>query len=179
MMRILDRLEDTAAQVVSQLGETLRADPAGGRAARRRERATPGWRAACTTGGSPTRPSRLIYPEEDHPTHSRLIAANLHGAYTRDGKGSRAAAIVDALLAASPEFAAIWREHPVAGPYCAPKRIQHPQLGLLELHCQTLVDPDQSQALLVYTAAPGSETTRSSNCSRSSATSAADTLVRR
>jgi hypothetical protein len=65
--------------------------------------------------------------------------------------------MVDVLLAASPEFAAIWREHPVMGPYCEPKRIQHPQLGVLVLNCQTLVDPDQSQALLVFTAVPGSE----------------------
>jgi hypothetical protein len=45
----------------------------------------------------------------------------------------------------------------VPGPYCAPKRIQHPQLGVIELHCQTLVDPDQSQTLQVFTAVPGSE----------------------
>ncbi|MEU8382761.1 transcriptional regulator, partial [Streptosporangium sp. NPDC048865] len=57
----------------------------------------------------------------------------------------------------SPEFAALWHEHPVLGPFCAPKRILHPRLGLLELHCQTLVDPDQSQMLLVFTAVPGSE----------------------
>jgi hypothetical protein len=101
--------------------------------------------------------SRLIYPEDDHPTHDRLIAANLRAAYTRDGPGSRAAALVDALLATSPGFTAIWREHPVMGPYCGPKRIRHPHLGVLELHCQILVDPDQSQSLLAFTAAPGSE----------------------
>jgi hypothetical protein len=101
--------------------------------------------------------ARLVYPEDDHPMHDRLITSHLHDAYTRDGAGSRAAAIVEALLAASPAFAAIWHEHPVMGPYCAPKRVQHPQLGLLELHCQTLVDPDQSQTLLVFTAVPGSE----------------------
>jgi hypothetical protein len=37
------------------------------------------------------------------------------------------------------------------------KRYQHPQVGLLELGCQTLVDPEQSQMLLVYTASPGTE----------------------
>jgi hypothetical protein len=30
-------------------------------------------------------------------------------------------------------------------------------VGDLELSCQTLLDPDQSHRLLVYTAAPGSE----------------------
>jgi hypothetical protein len=49
------------------------------------------------------------------------------------------------------------REYPVAGPYCGPKRLQHPEVGLLELHCQRLVDPDQSRLLVVYTASPGSE----------------------
>jgi hypothetical protein len=33
----------------------------------------------------------------------------------------------------------------------------HRELGALELECQTLLDPEQSHALLVYTAAPGSE----------------------
>jgi transcriptional regulator with XRE-family HTH domain len=156
MMRILDRLEDTPAQVVSHLGETLRQT--------RLAIALLG-DESCYTGMARslhfrwfTEPaSRFVYPEEDHPMHGRLIAANLHAAYARDGKGSRAAAMVEVLLAASPEFAAIWREHPVMGPYCEPKRIQHPQLGVLELNCQTLVDPDQSQALLVFTAVPGSE----------------------
>ncbi|MFC5825907.1 hypothetical protein [Nonomuraea insulae] len=34
---------------------------------------------------------------------------------------------------------------------------QHPQVGLLELHCQTLIDPDQSQMLVVCTASSGDE----------------------
>jgi hypothetical protein len=33
----------------------------------------------------------------------------------------------------------------------------HPEVGPLTLHCQVLLDPDQSQALLVYTATPGTE----------------------
>jgi hypothetical protein len=37
------------------------------------------------------------------------------------------------------------------------KRFIHPELGLLELACQHLVDPGQSHILLVYTAVPGTE----------------------
>lgn len=37
------------------------------------------------------------------------------------------------------------------------KRFVHPDVGVLELNCQRLLDPDQSHSLLVYTAAPGSE----------------------
>jgi hypothetical protein len=156
MMRILDGLEDAAAQVVSHLGETLKQTRLAV-ALLGDESVHAGLARSLHYRWFTDPASRLIYPEDDHPTHSRLIAANLHGAYTRDGRGSRAAAIVDALLARSPEFAEIWREHPVPGSYCASKHIQHPQLGLLELHCQTLLDPDQSQVLVVYTASPGSE----------------------
>ncbi len=38
------------------------------------------------------------------------------------------------------------------------KRFVHPDVGLLDLECQTLLDPYQSHLLLVYTAVPGSET---------------------
>ncbi|GAA3740314.1 hypothetical protein GCM10022205_28330 [Spinactinospora alkalitolerans] len=38
-----------------------------------------------------------------------------------------------------------------------PKRVLHDEVGMLELHCQVLHDLEQSQALLVYTAVPGSE----------------------
>lgn len=156
MMRIFDGLDDVAAQVVSDLGETLKqtrlsvallGDESVHHGLAR------SWHYRWFTDPA----ARLIYPIEEHDAQSRLIASDLHRAYTRDGVGSRAATIVDALLAGSPEFAEIWREHPVSGPYCAPKRIQHAQLGLLELHCQVLVDPDQSQSLVVYTATPGSE----------------------
>ncbi len=37
------------------------------------------------------------------------------------------------------------------------KHFVHPELGSLELSCQSLLDPEQSHMLLVYTAAPGSE----------------------
>ena len=37
------------------------------------------------------------------------------------------------------------------------KHFVHPELGALELTCQTLIDPTQSHSLLVYTAMPGTE----------------------
>ncbi|GAB2804196.1 helix-turn-helix transcriptional regulator [Actinoallomurus bryophytorum] len=156
VMRILDRLEDTPAQVMSHLGETLRQTRLAV-ALLGDESGYTGMARSLHFRWFTDPVSRFVYPEEDHPMHGRLIAAGLYAAYARDGNGSRAAAMVEVLLAASPEFAAIWREHPVMGPYCEPTRIQHPQFGVLELNRQTLVDPDRSQALLVFTAVPGSE----------------------
>ena len=154
MLRVFDGLQDAAAQVVTDVGETLKQS-----------------RLAVALRGDETRyrgldrslhyrwfaapDSRNLYPPEDHAARSRLIAGNLYAAHSRGGR--RAAEIVAALLAHSPEFAAIWRGHPVPGPFCAPERLTHPLVGPLELHCQILLDPDLSQSLLVYTAIPGSE----------------------
>jgi hypothetical protein len=101
--------------------------------------------------------SRQIHAADEHAKIGRTITAQLRAVYTREGGDSRAADLVDALLSASEEFTEIWREHPVIGAYCEPKRIQHSQLGMLELHGQSLVDPDQSQTLVVFTAAPRNE----------------------
>ena len=61
------------------------------------------------------------------------------------------------LLDSHPEFRALWQEHEVGIRPKEIKRYQHPVVGLLELSCQVLLDPEQSHSLLVYTAVPGSE----------------------
>ncbi|WP_151482405.1 helix-turn-helix transcriptional regulator [Streptomyces albicerus] len=156
MMRILDHLaDDTPALVVNHLGEALKQTRLAV-ALLGDQTAYTGWARSAHYRWFTDPASRLV-PLSDHPEQSRLLVADLYGAYTRDGGDSRAAELVDALCKASPEFAALWREHPVLGPYCAATRFQHPQVGTLELHCQTLIDPDQSQRLLVYTAVPGTE----------------------
>lgn len=62
------------------------------------------------------------------------------------------------LLARSDEFAALWDRHEIGLRPAGGKRLIHPEVGLLDLECQTLRDPEQSHLLLVYTATPGSET---------------------
>ncbi|MFD1275662.1 hypothetical protein ACFQ51_40840 [Streptomyces kaempferi] len=49
--------------------------------------------------------SRLVHPESDHAEQSRLLVADLHGGYTREGGDSRTAELVDALNRESPECA--------------------------------------------------------------------------
>ncbi|MEV7988612.1 helix-turn-helix transcriptional regulator [Micromonospora sp. NPDC085948] len=155
MMRILDRMHDTPAQVVNHLGETL-AQTAPAIALLGDETRHTGLARSAHHRWFTDPAARRLHPAEDHHTQSRLLVASLHASYTRDGRGSRAATLVEDLLTRSPEFAQLWREHPVPAGYCPPKRFLHPEVGALELHCQTLVDPDASQTLLVFTAVPGS-----------------------
>ncbi|MEV4518466.1 helix-turn-helix transcriptional regulator [Dactylosporangium sp. NPDC049525] len=156
MMRVLDRLDDTPAQVMNSLGETL-VQTRLAVALLGDETAFDGPARSVVYRWFTDPTSRGVYPEEDHPTHARIFTALLREAYTREGRTGRAATLVETLLTASAEFAEAWREHVVGVRHTDLKRVQHPELGVLELHCQTLVDPDQSQALLVFTAVPGSQ----------------------
>ncbi|WP_188510797.1 helix-turn-helix transcriptional regulator [Conyzicola nivalis] len=156
MMRIFDRLTDTPAEIVTELGETLRQTALG---------------AAIAGDASPrTGPSRSIgyrwfsdpaarelHPPEDHEFYSRLYVSGLRGAMVRRGPDSRAAHLATLLNENSREFAALWDKHEVGIAPRELKRYQHPTVGLLELNCQVLLDPEQAHALLVYTAVPGSE----------------------
>ena len=156
MLRILDRLADTPAQVMTELGETLAQTPAA-RALFGDETRYEGFMRSIGYRWFMEPSARDVYPVEDHPMHSREFTANIRTVYAKYGDRSRAGAIVQALLAESPEFAAIWETHEVRGTQPREKRVQHAEVGVMELQCQFLVDPEQGQTLLVLTATPGTE----------------------
>ena len=156
VMRVLDRLADTPAQVMTELGETLAQTPAA-RALFGDETRYEGFMRSIAYRWFMQPSARDVYPVEDHPMHSREFTANIRTVYAKHGDRSRAGAIVQALLAESPEFAAIWETHEVRGTQPREKRVQHPEVGVMELQCQFLVDPEQGQTLLVLTATPGTE----------------------
>lgn len=157
MMRILDRLGDTPAMVVNSAGETLVQTPPAV-ALLGDETAYTGFARSVTFRWFTDEHTRSKFPVTDHEMHARAHTARLRTSVTAEGPGSRAAQISTALLAESPAFAEYWARHDVdAALPDQRKRLLHPELGVIEVHCQTLLDPDQAQLLLVYTATPGSE----------------------
>ncbi|WP_425839185.1 helix-turn-helix transcriptional regulator [Microbacterium sp. PA5] len=156
LMRVLDRLADTPAQVMTALGETLAQTP-----------------PARVLFGDETRfegamrsigyrwflhpPTRDVYPAEDHARHSRAFTADIRAVFAQHGPRSRAGALVAELLERSTEFAELWEQHELRDHHVLDKRLQHPETGVIEAQCQILVDPDQGQTLLVITAQPGTE----------------------
>ncbi|GAA0998588.1 hypothetical protein GCM10009555_098190 [Acrocarpospora macrocephala] len=80
-----------------------------------------------------------------------------HGRGPQPSEQMVAAALAERLLAESTEFAELWADHEIGLTYTDHKRLIHPEVGALTLHCQMLIDPDPSQALLVFTATPGSQ----------------------
>ncbi|MEV5015692.1 helix-turn-helix transcriptional regulator [Streptomyces sp. NPDC053780] len=156
LLRILDRLDDTPAEVVTELGETLRQTPLGVALTGDTTRYTgPARSIGYRWFTDPA--SRGLYAPEDHAFLSRMFASGLREVTALRGPGSRAAHYAELLLARSDEFRALWDKQEVGVRPHHVKRFSHPDVGALELNCQTLLDPDQSHRLLVYTAVPGSE----------------------
>ncbi|WP_366980632.1 helix-turn-helix transcriptional regulator [Mycolicibacterium frederiksbergense] len=153
-MRILDRLQDTPAQVMSALGETLVQTPAA-RALLGDESAHEGMARSVLYRWFTDENARRLHPVEDHPVIAKAYVAGARVARARDDGNSRAAQIVAELLSRSPEFVELWERHDVETPPALGKRIVHPRLGVVDVLCQVLHDFSQSHTLLVYTAEPG------------------------
>jgi hypothetical protein len=152
----MDRLGDTPAEVTTELGETLRQTPMGVALTGNTTRYTGPARSIIYRWFTDER-QRDLWPTEAHELHSRAFASGLRAAVGRDGIESRAARIAALLLEESREFARYWDRYEIGIQLSETKRMIHPQVGLLELTCQTLLDPERSHRMLIYTAAPGSE----------------------
>ncbi|GAA3909869.1 helix-turn-helix transcriptional regulator [Actinoplanes auranticolor] len=155
LMRVLERLDDTPALILSSLGErlvqnalaaALLGDVSGYTGLARSEIYR--WF---------TDPAeRLRYPAEDRDRQSRAQVASLRAAYGAMGPRSRAGELLRALQEASAEFAELWERHEVTRRFSDHKVLVHPEVGEIELDCQALFTEDQSQCLLVLTAPRGS-----------------------
>ncbi|WP_111768498.1 helix-turn-helix transcriptional regulator [Nakamurella deserti] len=155
LLRIFDRLQDTAAEIVTELGETLLQTPlsvalTGDLTSFRGPARSIGYRWFTDPA------TRRRYAPEEHAFLGRLFVSGLRGVATLRGPGSRAAHLAE-LLADNAEFRDLWTGHEVGVRHRDVKHFVHPEVGELEVNCQSLVDQDNGHLLLVYTAVPGSE----------------------
>jgi transcriptional regulator with XRE-family HTH domain len=156
LQRVLDRLSDTPALILSNLGEVLVQNDMAQALYGDRSHLT-GWARSDIYRWFTDPAERLIYPENDRDRQSRALVANLRAAHGSMGPRSRAGELVRVLTKASAEFAELWERHEVAKRFADHKVLMHPQLGEIEVDCQALFTEDQSQMLLVLTAAPRTE----------------------
>ena len=156
LMRILDRLDDTPAEILTETAETLvQTRLAVALLGNQTDHTGPARSLIYRWFTDPA--ERDIYPAEEHLQHGRVYTAQLRHAAARQGPGSPADDLAQRLRERSDEFAALWADHEIGVPYTERKHIIHPTVGELTLQCQTLLEPDQAQTLLVLTATPGSE----------------------
>jgi hypothetical protein len=157
LQRVLDRLDDTPALVLSNLGETLVQNRLSAALLGDHSGFTGLDRSASYRWFVHPESERWYYPENDRDRQSRAQVASLRAAYGAMGSHSRAGELVRALQKVSPEFSALWERQEVAKRFEDHKTLVHPELGPIELDCQVLFTEDQSQCLLVLTAPPRSE----------------------
>jgi transcriptional regulator with XRE-family HTH domain len=155
LLRMLTALENTPAEIIDELGRTLRQNPLSialtGDAGRYHGRSRSiGYRWFADPS------ARAPYPTEDHPALSRAFVAALRELVAVRGPDSEAAGYAATLLLRSDEFASLWEEHRVGDRPSDIKRFAHPDVGVIELECQVVVASDRTHRLRVYTARPGS-----------------------
>lgn len=150
MLALLDRLDGTPARIITDLHETLVQN-----------------RLATALLG-PSAPGsflerwftdpavRALYPEEDHPHHSKVMVSDLRAAVARHAPSGPASAVVARLRRDSAEFAALWDTGDVAVRRGEHKRIVHGELGVVEVYCQNLFSEDGFQRLQFFVPVPGS-----------------------
>nr|WP_221376436.1 helix-turn-helix transcriptional regulator [Actinoplanes polyasparticus] len=156
LLRVMDRLQDTPAEIVGPIGETLQQTPPAVALLGDETRYTgPARSALYRWFTDPAARSR--YLADDHHLNSRVYVSILRAAGAAQGPGSPAAALVTELRRISREFAELWDRQEVGLRWSSAKRFVHPEVGRIDLYCQTLLDPDQGQSLLIFTAAPGTE----------------------
>jgi transcriptional regulator with XRE-family HTH domain len=155
VQRVLDRLGDVPVLVLdaawhvvaaNALGAALLGD-FGGQPLRERNIA---WRHF--TGGT----SRLVRTAEEETEHEADVVADLHDALGRYPDDPDLRALIDDLAAASPRFAELWEQRPVARRAADRKTFDHPEIGRLTLDCDVLTVVGSDLRLVVYTAPAGS-----------------------
>ena len=156
LLRVLDRLDDTPAVVVSDLGETL-AQNRGGIALLGDQMHHEGPRRSSFFRWSTDPAERARYPGRDHAHQTAMQTANLRAAISGGGEDDRTRAIVEQLLVRSSEFRDAWAQQHVAYRHENRKTLVHVELGEIEVDCQKLRSENVAQALLVFTATPGTE----------------------
>jgi transcriptional regulator with XRE-family HTH domain len=156
LLHLLDRLDSDVAFVVSDLGDMLVQNPMsvllmGDLASRTGLERNSAWRWF-------TEPmARVRSPEADWARHSRTHVADLRAVAARRAGDDDIETLVSRLQAASPEFATLWNEHEVAVRRADSKLLIHPEVGLLDLLCETLVGGVDEQVLVVLFPRPGTD----------------------
>jgi transcriptional regulator with XRE-family HTH domain len=155
VQRLLDRLTDVPVVVMDAAGTVVDMNalatalvgaPASGHA---RARNIP-WRLF-TSG-----PSRLVRTREETAQAEADVVADLHDALGRYPADDELASLIADLRAASPRFARLWQEHPVAQRRQGRKTFVHPEVGEITLDYDVLHVQDGDLRLVVYSAPAGS-----------------------
>jgi transcriptional regulator with XRE-family HTH domain len=156
VQRVLDRLADVPVVVMDAAWTVVAANPLAvalvgdsSQAPDPRDRNI-AWRHF--TGA----PSRFERDADEDQRMAAEAVGDLREALGRYPDDAPLRALIADLRQASPRFAQLWEQRPVARRVAARKTIVHPEVGPITLDCDVLTVRGSDLRLIVYTAAPGS-----------------------
>ena len=157
LLHLLDRFTDCPVMIVDDLGVVLRQNAmsvavTGNVSTLSGRSRYAAWRWFCESG------ARDRIPQQDWSTHSRTQVAELRATHGRRAGDPAVEELVASLRAGSTEFAGLWDEHDVAVRRSDAKRVIHPEVGLLDLLCETLVSAVGGQTIVILYPRPGTGT---------------------
>lgn len=154
ILHLLDRMDDTPAFVLdakydvlawNSLAAALITDFS---ALPPKERNPVRWWFSCD-------PDEALIRDTDYWAFSRDSVADLRAASARYPDDPGIKRLIADMQAASRLFASLWERREVGTHSATRKRIDHPLVGEIHLHCDVLLVPDRDQKVVLYTAAPG------------------------
>jgi hypothetical protein len=105
-------------------------------------------------------PVRVVRTAREQLEYEETIVADLRSSLGRHPGDHRLAQLIADLREASPRFRSLWEARRVGVYEQERKTIEHPELGLLQLDCDVLTTRRNDLRVVVYTAVPGSESSR-------------------
>jgi hypothetical protein len=159
VLRLIDRFADLPVLVLSAKGDVLAWNAMasalhGDWSALRPERRNINRLRFLPDPTDPPRSRVAATPDESEETATQAVMG-LRAASARYPDDEQLRRLVADLRDVSEQFARLWDAGGVSTWRSHRKSVEHPQLGLLTLDCDTLHVPDADQMVIVYSAAPG------------------------
>jgi hypothetical protein len=155
VLRLLGRLTDLPALVLSAKGDVLAQNPMAKALLGDLDHWPEGrrniiWQRFLGTGAA-----RVTHNLEEEETSARQAVGTLRTALSRYPDDPDLRSLIEELIAGSERFWSMWEEGRSTVSRSMRKTINHPDLGPLVLDCDTLLLPDTDQTMIVYSAAAG------------------------
>jgi transcriptional regulator with XRE-family HTH domain len=155
VQRVLDRLSDVPVMVIDAAYELVAANALGVALTGYDVNASPRERNVAWAQLT-DKPSRFVRDATESARMDAEVAADLREALGRYPQDAALRELIEDLLKASPRFAALWQQAPIAERVASRKSIDHPEIGRITIDCDILTVRGSDLRLIVYTAPPGS-----------------------
>jgi hypothetical protein len=155
VLRLLQRLTDLPALVLSAKGDVLAQNPMAEALLGDLRRWPEGQRNIIWQRFLGTGVARVALDAEEDEASAQQSVGMLRTALSRHPHDPDLRALIEELIAGSERFWSMWEEGRSTMSRAMRKTVHHPDLGRLVLDCDTLLLPDTDQSMIVYSTAPG------------------------